>query len=78
MVLKGGQEYYQIKLGGSADEHAAIGKILGPSVSFDDVPAVIERIVEIYMEHREGHERVIDTYGRIGVDPFKEALHGFD
>lgn len=75
---KGGQEYYQITLGGSADEHAAIGKILGPSVSFDDVPVVIERIVEIYMGHREGNERFIDTYGRIGIDPFKEALHGFD
>jgi len=75
---KAGQEYYQITLGGSADDDAAIGKILGPSVSFDDVPVVVERIVEIFAAIRVKDERFIDTYRRVGIDPFKEALHGFD
>lgn len=73
-VDKGGEEYYQITLGGSGDENAAVGKILGPSVSYDDVPAVIEAIVEMYLKCREGGERFIDTYRRLGIDPFKEAI----
>jgi len=75
---KAGQEYYQITLGGSAAENAAIGKILGPSVSFEDVPVVVERIIEIFSAIREKDERFIDTYRRVGIEPFKEALRGFD
>ena len=75
---KGGQEYYQITLGGSSDENAAVGKILGPSVPYDDVPSVVETLVDIYLSKREEGERLIDTYRRIGIDPFKEALHDFN
>lgn len=75
---KAGEEFYQITLGGSADENAAVGKILGPSVSFDDVPIVVERIVDIYIAQRDEGEKFIDTYRRIGIEPFKEALSGFD
>ncbi|WP_092143511.1 DUF2849 domain-containing protein [Cupriavidus sp. YR651] len=77
-VDKGGQEHYQITLGGSADENAAVGKILGPSVSYDDVPAVIESIIEIYLKVRQENEPFIDTYRRLGINTFKEALRGFD
>lgn len=75
---KGGQEYYQLTLGGSADENAAVGKILGPSVPYDDVPSVVETLVEIYLSKREEGERLIDTYRRIGIEPFKEALRDFN
>lgn len=73
---KGGQEFYQISLGGSSDENAAVGTILGPSVAYDDVPATIESIVGIYLSIRQEGERFIDTYRRVGIKPFKEALHG--
>jgi sulfite reductase (NADPH) hemoprotein beta-component len=77
-VDKGGEEHYQITLGGSGDEKAAVGKILGPSVSYDDVPAVIESIVDVYLKQREDGERFIDTYRRLGIDIFKEAIRDFD
>ena len=72
---KGGQEYYQITLGGSADENAAVGTILGPSVAHDDVPAVIDSIVDHYCRIRLPQERFIDTFRRVGISSFKEALH---
>lgn len=71
---KGGQESYQITLGGRSDQEAALGKILGPSVSYDEVPEVIEALVDIYLKEREGSERFIDTYNRVGITVFKEAL----
>lgn len=72
---KAGREFYQITLGGSADEDAAVGTILGPSVEQDDVPVVVESIVNIYTKLRDPGERFIDTYRRVGIVPFKEALH---
>ncbi|MGG4603911.1 DUF2849 domain-containing protein [Paenalcaligenes sp. Me131] len=71
---KGGQESYQITLGGRSDQDAALGKILGPSVSYDEVPEVIEALVDIYLKERQGSERFIDTYNRVGITVFKEAL----
>ena len=72
---KSGKESYQISLGGSADESAAVGTILGPSVGYDSVPDVIEAIVDIYLKNRSENETFIDTYRRVGIGPFKEALH---
>ncbi len=72
---KAGKESYQIALGGSADENAAIGTILGPSVSYEQVPETIENIVNIYLNNRQENEHFIDTYRRIGIVPFRRALH---
>lgn len=77
-IDKGGEEHYQITLGGSADEDAAVGKILGPSVPYEDVPEVVEALVGIFLAQRQHGERFIDTYRRIGIEPFKEVLHGVD
>lgn len=75
-VDKNGQEFYQITLGGSADENAVVGKILGSSVTFEDVPVVIEEIMNIYLrERRNNDETFLQTYHRIGAAPFKEALN---
>lgn len=73
---KGGKESYQISIGGSSDENAAIGTILGPSIGYDAVPDVVESIVDIYLKHRTEDETFIDTYRRVGIGAFKEALHG--
>ncbi len=72
---KGGKESYQISLGGTSDENAAVGTILGPSVDYDSVPDVVESIVGIYLQLRQDGERFIDTYRRVGIAPFKEVLH---
>jgi len=80
-VDKNGEEWYQITLGGNQGAvrpgaAAAIGKVIGPSFAQHEVPDVIERILEVYLAHREGvEERFIDTFGRIGIEPFKEHVY---
>lgn len=75
-VDKNGEEVYQITLGGSSDEQAAIGGIIGPAVSAKDVPDAIEAIVNAYLARREAGERFIDTYRRLGAGPFRDAVYG--
>jgi sulfite reductase (NADPH) hemoprotein beta-component len=75
-VDKKGEEYYQISLGGSADNDTALGKIVGPSFSQEEVPDVIEKIVTVYKQQRLPGEAFLVTYNRIGMDPFKAALYG--
>ena len=75
-VDKKGEEFYQLTLGGSADEDAAIGEIVGRGLSTDEVVNAVERVVESYLSLRlSPDERFIDTYRRIGAEPFKEALY---
>ncbi len=74
-VEKKGQEWYQITLGGSASDDAALGERLGPAVEKGRVAEVIERILELYVARREAGERFIDTYRRIGLDPFRESVY---
>lgn len=74
-VDKKGEEFYQIQLGGRADEHAALGDVLGPSFYQDQVPDVIEKILNIYLAKRHSEELFIDTYDRVGITPFKEAIY---
>ena len=74
-VDRRGEEYYQITLGGSADQDAAIGKIVGPAFSGEDVVDAVETVVNTYVELRQDGERFIDTYRRVGRDPFKERLY---
>ena len=72
-VDKQGAEYYQISIGGAQGNDALIGKVLGPSVSQSEVPAVIERLIELYLDRRDSEEeRFIDVVRRIGVEPFKD------
>ena len=75
-VDKQGKEFYQITLGGSADSKAAIGKIIGPGFSAEDVPDAIERIVATYLElRRDEREPFLDVYRRTGDRPFKDKLY---
>ncbi|WP_421699377.1 nitrite/sulfite reductase [Ancylobacter sp.] len=75
-VEKNGQEFYQITLGGRADEHAQLGTLLGPAVSYEQVPGLIEDVVDTYLELRAGpQELFIDTVARLGVEPFKERVY---
>ena len=75
-VDKQGIEFYQILLGGRADEKAALGQITGKGLSAEAVPAAIERVVRLYLDLRTSDsERFIDTLERVGRDAFAEALH---
>ena len=74
-VDKKGEEFFQITLGGAADENAALGAIVGPSVAGDRVADAVESIIETYLVTRESEETFIDTYRRVGLAPFKENLY---
>ncbi len=75
-VDKKGEEFYQITLGGSADEAAAIGKIIGPAFSYDEVVDAIENIIATYLDRRDEGETFNDSLARLGFQPFKERLYG--
>lgn len=75
-VDKKGKEFFQISLGGSQDKDGSLAKILGPAFSAEDVPDVIEKILNVFIVQRQGDEIFLDTYRRVGIDPFKEAVYG--
>ncbi|NJR77291.1 nitrite/sulfite reductase [Sphingomonas corticis] len=75
-VDRKGTENYQLLLGGSGAEDVSLGKITGPGFSEDGVVDAIERVTDKYLEVREGAERFVDTYRRVGMEPFKEAIYG--
>src|SRR3990172_817815 len=76
-VDKQGAEYYQISIGGVQGNDAALGKVLGPSVSQAEVPDVIEKLIDLYLARRDSEEeRFVDVVRRIGIEPFKEHVYG--
>jgi sulfite reductase (NADPH) hemoprotein beta-component len=68
-------ENYQITLGGRADGKAAIGAIVGPAFSADDIVGAVERVVDTYLDLRQNDELFVDAYARLGCEPFKERLY---
>ena len=75
-VDRKGIENYQLTFGGSGAEDVSIGKIIGPGFDEDGVVDAVEKATEVYKTLREGDERFIDTYRRVGLEPFKEAIYG--
>jgi sulfite reductase (NADPH) hemoprotein beta-component len=74
-VDKKGVEYYQLQLGGSGAEDASIGDIMGPGFTAHDIGPAVERVVETYLKLRENNERFLDTYRRVGMEPFKNMAY---
>ena len=74
-VDKKGIEFYQLTLGGSAENDAAIGDRLGPAIEKERVAPVIRQLLDVYVAHRDEDERFIDTYRRIGMAPFRERIY---
>ena len=75
-VEKNDAEFYQITIGGRADEGAVVGTLIGPAVKYDEVADVIEDIVEAYLALRDKPEELfVDTVKRLGVEPFKERVY---
>lgn len=75
-VDKKGTENYQLLLGGSGAEDASLGRITGPGFDEDGIVDAVERVTDRYVALREEGERFLDTYRRVGIDPFKEAIYG--
>jgi len=80
-VDKDGEEWYQVSVGGADGSNAgrgrsAIGKVIGPSFKANDMPDVISRLIDIYLDQRDEDERFIDTVGRLGIAPFKSGVYG--
>ena len=74
-VDKRGDEFYQISIGGNQAEDASLGRILGPSFQRAEVPAVIEKILDVYVAQRFDGEAFLHTVRRIGVEPFKQRVY---
>ncbi|WP_285711806.1 nitrite/sulfite reductase [Erythrobacter oryzae] len=75
-VDKKGKENFQLSLGGSEAEDVSLAKITGPGFDEDGVVAAVEKVTDVYLAQRSDGERFLDTYRRIGMEPFKEALYG--
>ncbi|PZU51350.1 MAG: sulfite reductase [Sphingomonas sp.] len=75
-VDRKGVENYQLLLGGSGAEDTSLGQIIGPGFDENGVAAAVEKLTDAYLARREPGERFLDTYRRIGVAPFKEAVYG--
>lgn len=75
-VDKKGKEFYQVTLGGRGDKLSRVGEKMGPSFESEEITDVVEKIIKLYVEKRLENEPFIDTYERIGMDPFKERIYG--
>ena len=74
-VDKKGEEFYQLTLGGSGAEDASLGDVLGPALSADRVAPSVDSLVDVYLRERIEGERFLDTYRRVGLNPFKAAVY---
>ena len=75
-VDKNGEEWYQVEIGGN-QAPGALGKVIGPAFARADIPDVIERLIDTYLERRDSDaERFVDVVQRIGIEPFKERVYG--
>jgi sulfite reductase (NADPH) hemoprotein beta-component len=75
-VDKKGLENYQLSFGGSEGADTSLAKITGPGFTEDGVVDAVEKATEVYLANKQGEERFLDTYRRIGMEPFKEAIYG--
>ncbi len=68
-------EFYQVTLGGRQGNDARLGKVIGPSFSADEMPEVVDKIIKVYLANRLAGESFLDTFDRIGIDPFKNRVY---
>jgi sulfite reductase (NADPH) hemoprotein beta-component len=75
-VDKQGSEWYQVSIGGRQGRDAALGQVIGPSFAAAEMPGVIAKLIETYLEQRHEDELFVDTVHRLGVAPFKARVYG--
>ncbi|MDO9422466.1 MAG: nitrite/sulfite reductase [Herminiimonas sp.] len=74
-VDKDGEEWYQVTIGGAQGTESSLGKVIGPSFRAEEMPGVIERLVDTFVAKRVQDEPFIDTFNRIGLEPFKNGVY---
>jgi len=74
-VDKDGSEWYQVTIGGKQGNDASLGTVIGPSFSAEEMPGVVQKLIEVYVQERTPEERFIDTVRRIGAVPFKKHVY---
>ncbi len=74
-VDKDGSEWYQVSIGGSQGNDASLGSVIGPSFSAEEMPSVVQKLIDVYIQERTPEERFIDTARRLGVAPFKAHVY---
>ncbi|HQN65221.1 MAG TPA: nitrite/sulfite reductase [Methylophilus sp.] len=74
-VDKDGSEWYQVTIGGKQGNDASLGTVIGPSFCADEMPGVVQKLIDVYIKQRTAEERFIDTVRRIGVEPFKTHVY---
>ena len=74
-VDKKGEEWYQLTVGGDASNTAQLGTHLGPAIAKDKVSDAISDILTVYKDQRSDKERLVDTFRRVGIEPFKERVY---
>jgi sulfite reductase (NADPH) hemoprotein beta-component len=74
-VDKNGSEWYQVSIGGAQGESASLGKVIGPSFAAKEMPDVVARLIDVYVERRHDDERFVDTVRRLGLEPFRERVY---
>ena len=75
-VDKNDEEWYQVTIGGRQGNDTRLGKVIGPSFAAADMPDVVTKLLETYVDLREPEERFVDTVVRVGIDPFKIRVYG--
>ncbi len=74
-VDKDEEEFYQVSIGGKKGNDASLGKVIGRAFSAEDMPDVVQKLIEVYVKERTDEEHFIDTVRRIGMDPFKAHVY---
>jgi sulfite reductase (NADPH) hemoprotein beta-component len=74
-VDKDGSEWYQVTIGGKQGNDASIGTVIGPSFAAEEMPGVIQRLIDVYIQERTPEELFIDTVRRLGIAPFKAHVY---
>ena len=75
-VDKKGVENYQLLLGGCEGADTSLGQITGPGFDENGIVDAVEKATDVYLANKQDGERFLDTYRRIGMAPFKEAIYG--
>jgi sulfite reductase (NADPH) hemoprotein beta-component len=74
-VDKDGDEWYQVSLGGEQGNSAKLARVIGPSFKAEEMPDVVNSLIETFVEQRIDGERFIETYQRVGLAPFKDRVY---
>jgi sulfite reductase (NADPH) hemoprotein beta-component len=75
-VDKDSEEWYQVSIGGKQGNDASLGTVIGRAFAAEEMPEVIQKLIEVYIQERTAEERFIDTVRRLGLAPFKAHVYG--